>query len=163
MINKLSTLLQNNNYFFQCDLKEIGASVLSSQLESNKIGKLVLQIQKLRNVSAPKSNEESQAAPRMLKLILTDGHTHSQAVEISQVNNLHHTRTPPGTKLLINGAKISNGFILIDSKCCTVLGGKVSALHERWELAKSISKNSTQRAVNGKVFYINYYFLTVLA
>ena len=51
-------------------------------------GKIVVQIQKIRNVSAPKANEESRSAPRMLKLTLTDGHTCCQAVELESIPSL---------------------------------------------------------------------------
>ncbi|CAB3235794.1 unnamed protein product [Arctia plantaginis] len=58
------------------DLRDIGDAALPedftkdpSKLESP----VVLQIQKIRNVSAPKANEESSSAPRMLKLTLHDG------------------------------------------------------------------------------------------
>ncbi|VTJ88732.1 Hypothetical predicted protein, partial [Marmota monax] len=46
-------------------------------------GPCVLQIQKILNIAAPKDNEESQAAPRMLRLQMTDGHTSCIAVEFS--------------------------------------------------------------------------------
>jgi len=51
----------------------------------------VVQIQKIRNVSAPKANEESRTAPRMLKLTLTDGHTSCQAVELESIPALRYT------------------------------------------------------------------------
>lgn len=51
-------------------------------------GNIVVQIQKVRNISAPKANEESRAAPRMLKLILTDGHAVCHAVELETINAL---------------------------------------------------------------------------
>ena len=51
-------------------------------------GPFVLQIQKLRNLSAPKENEESQAAPPIFKVTLTDGHSTCAAVEMEKINNL---------------------------------------------------------------------------
>lgn len=47
-------------------------------------------MQKVRNVSAPKANEESQGAPRMLKITLTDGHTNCLAVEMEQIASLRY-------------------------------------------------------------------------
>ena len=41
---------------------------------------LVLQVQKCRNVSAPKSNQEDSRAPPLLLLTLTDGHSTCSAV-----------------------------------------------------------------------------------
>ncbi|KAJ8975219.1 hypothetical protein NQ317_014523 [Molorchus minor] len=130
------------------DIKEIGSPFLTSELANDRTSKIVLQIQKIRNVSAPKANESSQAAPRMLKLNLTDGDNYVQALEISTVNSISRENTPPGSKILLNNAKICSGYILIDSKTCTVLGGKVPHLYEKWEIAKSIQRNN--RRVSGE-------------
>ena len=51
-------------------------------------GPFVMQIQKIRNVTAPKENEESQAAPQMLKLTLTDGHLNCIALQMDNINKL---------------------------------------------------------------------------
>lgn len=48
----------------------------------------MLQLQKIRNISAPKDNEESQAAPRLMKLVLTDGHTTCSAVETEMLKDI---------------------------------------------------------------------------
>lgn len=64
-------------------MKEVG----SGNGDINE-GNIVLQIQKIRNISAPKGNEESKAAPRMLKLSLTDGKNNYQAVEIEHISAL---------------------------------------------------------------------------
>ena len=48
----------------------------------------VLQLQKIRNVSAPKDNEESQYAPRLMKLVLTDGHITCSAVETEMLKDI---------------------------------------------------------------------------
>ncbi|KAK0071564.1 hypothetical protein PV326_001106, partial [Microctonus aethiopoides] len=37
---------------------------------------------------APKNNEESRSAPRMLKLYLTDGKNNYQAVEIENISSI---------------------------------------------------------------------------
>lgn len=97
---------------------------------------VVLQILKLKNVSASKAKPNSQTAPRMLKLSLTDGHTNCQAVEIKQIPALSLENTVPGTKIFIDGAQIFSGCLLLDVKCCKILGGHVPALVERWELSK---------------------------
>lgn len=68
---------------FQHDFKEIG----SGEGNINE-GNIVLQVQKVRNVSAPKHNEESGAAPRLLKLSLTDGKNNYQAVEFQHIPSL---------------------------------------------------------------------------
>ncbi|XP_025831732.1 tudor domain-containing protein 3-like isoform X2 [Agrilus planipennis] len=138
------------------DLKDIGSATLGNELKSDKINKVVLQIQKIRNVSAPKANQDSQAAPRMLRLILTDGHTTCQAVEIKEIPKLSHKNTPPGTKLLVNGAKVSSGCIILESNNCTVLGGIVPALHEKWEITKNIDNERRSSNVDGPPPWVNF-------
>ena len=51
-------------------------------------GPVVTQVQKVRNVAAPKANEGSQAAPRMLKLTLTDGVSSVNAIELETINHV---------------------------------------------------------------------------
>lgn len=89
-------------------------------------------------MSAPKSNQESQAAPRMLKFILTDGHTHIQAVEIGNNQNINPKKLAPGTKIRIKNAKVKLGYVFLATSSIEVLGGKVSPLYEKWELANSL-------------------------
>ncbi|KRT80286.1 hypothetical protein AMK59_7358, partial [Oryctes borbonicus] len=124
------------------DIKDYGKAVLSAALNNSEISKVVLQIQKIKNISAPKSNQDSQAAPRMLKLILTDGHNHCQAIEIGILSFLNHNKTPPGSKLLIKKANINSGYIFLDDNSCVLLGGKVPSLYEKWEINKTIAKHT---------------------
>lgn len=146
-------------FIFQSDFKEICNPILSTELSKERISKIVLQIQKIRNIAAPKANEESQAAPRLLKLSLTDGETYVQALEISPLNSISRNNTPPGTKLLINNAKVSLGYLLLTPQNCSLLGGRVPALIEKWELAKTI-KSANRR--NCKYIYdIFNVFITI--
>lgn len=55
---------------------------------------------KVRNVLAPKANEDSKSAPKLLKLQLTDGQTQTYAVEMENIPSLT-LNTPPGTKVNI--------------------------------------------------------------
>lgn len=64
-------------------MKEIG----SGQGDVN-LANVVLQIQKIRNVAAPKNNEESRGAPRMMKLFLSDGKNSYQAIEIETISSI---------------------------------------------------------------------------
>lgn len=127
---------------FQADIKEYGNSVLTTALNNSEISKVVLQIQKIKNISAPKSNQDSQAAPRMLKLILTDGQNHCQAVEVADLPFLNHNKTAPGSKLLIKRAVINSGYIFLDENSCMFLGGKVQSLYEKWEINRIVSKHN---------------------
>lgn len=146
--------------FFQCDLREIGGGFAPASKDSINAN-VVLQILKVRNVSAPKSNEDSKAAPKMLKIQLTDGQTLYTAVEIDNIPSLT-INTPPGTKvtkvkclmdmkyqhyhfcsqvLLKNGPiKIAHGMLLLNSKNIDVLGGMVASLVEKWEVNRSLAK-----------------------
>ncbi|KYB27777.1 tudor domain-containing protein 3 isoform X1 [Tribolium castaneum] len=138
------------------DLKEIGSPVLAKILNKSNVSQVVLQIQKIRNISAPKANEKSQAAPRMLKLVLTDGETYIQAIETSPTPSISD-KTPPGTKILISSAKISSGYLLLDSNNCSLLGGKVPALYEKWEIAKSVHNHNRQNASSdGPPAWVNF-------
>lgn len=127
-----------------------------------------MQILKVRNVSAPKSNEDSKGAQKLLKIQLTDGQTLFSAVEMDNISSLT-INTPPGTKVhnkwcwglpfthfyfnlhicvwsfsqihLKNGPiKMSHGMILLDSKNVDVLGGTVAALVEKWEVNRTLAK-----------------------
>ncbi|KAK0167340.1 hypothetical protein PV327_004750 [Microctonus hyperodae] len=125
------------------DLREIG----SGEGEITQ-GNLILQIQKLRNVSAPKNNEESRSAPRMLKLYLTDGKNNYQAVEIENISSIS-LNTPPGTKISFNPETIvmSHGIILLrPSSIARVLGGKVPHLVEKWELNRKLATHTRVRS-----------------
>ncbi|XP_018397816.1 PREDICTED: tudor domain-containing protein 3 isoform X2 [Cyphomyrmex costatus] len=125
------------------DLREIG----SGNGDINQ-GNIVLQIQKIRNVAAPKGNEESRAAPRMLKLSLTDGKNNFQALEVEHISTLS-LNTPPGTKILIKTGTLpmSHGLLLlIPSHLIYVLGGKVVNLVEKWELNKKLALHTRVRS-----------------
>lgn len=118
---------------------------------------LVLQVQKVRNVAAPKANEDSQAAPRMLKLTLTDGHSYCQAIEVNPVSAISRDRTPPGSKVLVKNAKISAGYVLLQSNSCTYLGGKVPALYEKWEISKNLLKTARSASIlDGPPAWVNF-------
>lgn len=125
------------------DLREVG-----SGLGDINQGNIVLQIQKIRNVAAPKSNEESRSAPRLLKFFLTDGKNNYQAIEVEHISFLS-LNTPPGTKLLIASGNVpmSHGIILLKpSGIAQALGGKVVNLVEKWELNKKLALHTRVRS-----------------
>ncbi|KAH1028122.1 hypothetical protein HUJ05_001515 [Dendroctonus ponderosae] len=87
-----------------CDLKSIGKPALAKELAKSEVKQLVLQIQKIRNISAPKAKEGSQAAPRMLKITLTDGESYIQAIEMAPI--VSNEGAPPWVAF---GGKIISG------------------------------------------------------
>ncbi|XP_043928821.1 tudor domain-containing protein 3 isoform X2 [Protopterus annectens] len=128
------------------DLRTIGAKFLPSDINGGRLEKLegpcVLQIQKIRNVAAPKDNEESQAAPRMLRMQMTDGHTSCTGVEFNCLSKIS-LNTPPGTKVKLLGLiLVKNGFLLLEDRNTIVLGGEVDHLIEKWELQRSLLKHT---------------------
>uniref|UniRef100_A0A8C9R3A8 Tudor domain-containing protein 3 n=1 Tax=Scleropages formosus TaxID=113540 RepID=A0A8C9R3A8_SCLFO len=127
------------------DLRSIGKKFLPNEINSGRVEKLegpcVVQLQKLRNVAAPKDHEESQAAPRMLRLQMTDGHTTCVGIELKHMSKIS-LNTPPGTKLkLLGTVMVKNGLLLLDDSKIVVLGGEVEHMIEKWELQRSLAKH----------------------
>ncbi|XP_061091626.1 tudor domain-containing protein 3 isoform X2 [Conger conger] len=128
------------------DLRPIGKKFLASDINSGRVEKVqgpcVLQVQKIRNVAAPKDHEESQAAPRMLRIQMTDGHTNCVGIEFKQLSKVS-LNTPPGTKVkLLGTVLVKNGFLLLDDSKIHILGGEVDHMVEKWELQRSLAKHS---------------------
>lgn len=81
-----------NNDFSKVDLREISnktGGLASENFKSSKLevsnGGAVVQVMGVRNVSAPKANEESKTAPRMIQLDLTDGQNVCLALEMESI------------------------------------------------------------------------------
>uniref|UniRef100_A0A1A9X118 Survival of motor neuron-related-splicing factor 30 n=1 Tax=Glossina brevipalpis TaxID=37001 RepID=A0A1A9X118_9MUSC len=148
-LKKLTTELQNEDITKliaeakDWDLKELGGGALPSKLDSNGTiaGRIVLQIQRIRNVSAPKANEESTVAPRLLQFELTDGIQTIQGIELEHLSCLH-LNTPPGTKLFFKADKIQimQGFLVLKPDEVQNLEGNVEHLVEKWDLARQMQK-----------------------
>ncbi|TRY92894.1 hypothetical protein DNTS_005708 [Danionella cerebrum] len=128
------------------DLRQIGKSFLSAEINSGRVEKLegpcVLQVQKIRNVASPKDHEESQGAPRMLRLQMTDGHTSCTGLEFKHLSKFS-LNTPPGTKVkLLGDIQVKNGIVLLDDSNIVILGGEVDHMIEKWQLQRSLAKHS---------------------
>ncbi|XP_075159760.1 tudor domain containing 3 [Haematobia irritans] len=125
------------------DMKEIGGGALPAKPESNGHinGRIVLQIQKIRNISAPKANEESTVAPRFLQLELTDGVNSILALEMERIPNLS-LKIPPGTKIFLKADKVQimQGLLILKETEVQILGGNVEHMVEKWELARQMQK-----------------------
>ncbi|GAA6079727.1 tudor domain-containing protein 3, partial [Tachysurus ichikawai] len=82
------------NVALNTDLRSIGKGFLPADINSGRVeevkGPCVLQVLKVRNVAAPKEHEESQAAPRMLRLQMTDGQTTCAGLEFKHLSKIRH-------------------------------------------------------------------------
>uniref|UniRef100_A0A3P8U4I2 Survival of motor neuron-related-splicing factor 30 n=1 Tax=Amphiprion percula TaxID=161767 RepID=A0A3P8U4I2_AMPPE len=112
-------------------------SILLSFSHGQLEGPCVLQVQKVRNISAPKDHEESQGAPRMLRLQMTDGHTTCVGLEYKHLSKIRYK-----TVKLLGTVQVKNGLLLLDDSKISVLGGEVEHMVEKWELQRSLAKHS---------------------
>lgn len=134
------------------DLRDISTGGLPDDF--GKLGKYdssgtILQILKIRNISAPKCNEESKAAPRLLQIDFTDGRTFCNGLEFERIQSLS-LNTPPGTKITLKGSvKIVQGIMLLTSSNVQVCGGVVTGMIEKWESQRALAKYGT-----GKILLI---------
>ncbi len=147
------------HHALNADLKDVGKACVADLLatvDANSVLSvpsegLVLQIGKLRNVAAPKANEESSAAPRMLRLSLTDGHAWLHCVEVSRLERIGFN-TPPGTKVrLTPNAEIpyAGGFLQVGPSHLEMLGGRVETLAERWEIGRKMAQFTRAKPSGG--------------
>ena len=148
----LNTSLTETSTRFLPDKLPMGTILLSNTQHTDAplmTTPFVLQVTRLRNVSAPSDNQTSNHAPRMLRIELTDGHSRCSAIEYSHHNKLDAESTPPGTKLMFTGnVTLRGGFIMVDDSV-KVLGGHVAGLVEQWELQKSLSRHKRVKDGNG--------------
>jgi len=126
------------------DMRDIGAECLPEEINRGKAtsldGGFVLQVTKVRNIAAPKANEESQASTRMLKISLTDGKSTIHGVEVSKLDGIS-LNTAPGTKVkLADSVPVFNGFLRLEAGSLKVLGGRVESLYEKWETSQKMAK-----------------------
>lgn len=125
-------------WLLDVDIKNIAIPNLPDGINSGKITQIstpiVLQIKNVTIISAPKQNVDSEAAPRMLKVTLTDGKTICHGIEFEHIPKISLV-TPPGTKIrLIKDVRLWNGFILLDAKNFQYMGGEVPDLIEEWKV-----------------------------
>ncbi|XP_037933028.1 tudor domain-containing protein 3 [Teleopsis dalmanni] len=142
-IKKLTTTAGNDerkiiSTAMDMDFRDIAGGALPSKREETIPGRIVLQLQKTRNISAPKSNEESKAAPKFLQLDLSDGQTTIRALELEPVPVLS-LDVPPGTKIFFKAERLQlmQGYLVLRPTELQILGGKVEALVKKWEFART--------------------------
>lgn len=96
-------------------------------------GGLVFQVTNVRNISAPKANQEAKTSPRLMLIDLSDGKTYYPCLEFDPLPTLN-IDIAPGTKILIqNDVKVVQGMISLLPHNVTILGGKVTAMYEKWQ------------------------------
>lgn len=131
------------------DLREIGGRFFTDDIYRGKVdsvtGPCVLQIQKVKNVTAPKY-EYCAGAPPLLRVHLTDGHVTVSAVQWGNWKILSQD-TPPGTKIFFKPVKVpvQNSFLLLSESQFSVLGGNVEALVHKWEVSRSLATHVRTR------------------
>ncbi|TKR87390.1 hypothetical protein L596_011793 [Steinernema carpocapsae] len=131
------------------DIKEYGDAFIINKVNRRagilEAGKYVVQMTRQRNVSYPKSSETSHPNG-LFKYTFTDGHSTMSAIRFQAIPGLTE-KTMPGSKLLLTGPiQMEAGMLLIDSKNCKIIGGKVDRLVEKWK----IEQNEYMRAAGVK-------------
>jgi len=74
--------------------------------------------------------------------VLSDGHAKVTGIEVLPLTDLS-PKTPPGTKVLLPvgaPARLVEGILLLAPDTLTVVGGRVDALVERWELQQNLAR-----------------------
>ena len=105
-------------------------------------GPAVVQVSKVANINEPSYNQHAQGGRgRVLMITLTDGKRECVALEYGPVQGLG-VDTPPGTKVRIANASVVSGVVLLEQKCCSVVGGVVRAMKEDWKTKRRYSKRS---------------------
>lgn len=99
-----------------------------------------MQVLNIRNVSAPKANQESKTSPRLLQIDLTDGQTLCSGLEMENISALS-INIAPGTKVMVkNSLKVIQGMLSFNAQNISVIGGQVANLYEKWEINRTLAK-----------------------
>lgn len=99
-----------------------------------------MQVLNIRNVSAPKANQESKTSPRLLQIDLTDGQTLCSGLEMDNIPALS-INVAPGTKVMLkNPLKLIQGMLSLNAQNISVIGGQVASLYEKWDINRTLAK-----------------------
>lgn len=147
-------MLNDDNNNTQHDLRELvtNGGLPNDIVKSSKVdlpaGGVVVQVINVRNVSAPKVNQESKTSPRLLQIDLTDGQTLCSGLDLEHLSAFS-INVAPGTKVLLrNTIKVIQGFLSLTPQNISILGGHVQTLYERWETNRTLAKY-TAAAISG--------------
>ncbi|CAN0900182.1 Tudor domain-containing protein 3 [Linum grandiflorum] len=118
-------------------------------------GRKVLQICSVRDIALSTIDAFSSSGHRrLLKLVLTDGHTEIPAIEYSHLSTIP-SDVAPGYKILVeNKAPIHSGILCLNPKMVTPIGGVVQSLHEEWLMNRKyavFSRSSMRPTQEGDV------------
>ncbi|EDV21409.1 uncharacterized protein TRIADDRAFT_60006 [Trichoplax adhaerens] len=124
---------------------------------SNKVPyPLVLQVIKITNIAAPSSNQESQTAPPLLRIHLSDGHSTCTALDISSIQGLS-LKTFPGTKICLKAeVQARNGMLLLTNENAKLLGGNVEKLIRKGKAGQALIKTSSDGGSSGPPAFIPF-------
>ncbi|ESL06751.1 hypothetical protein TRSC58_05571 [Trypanosoma rangeli SC58] len=135
------------------DITDVGTLPhgIASQVNGTLTSPVVLQINSSRDATQPlrpcaDSNEEEMTFAaalqkttntRLLRLVLSDGHTEVTAIELATLPVFCGIPVP-GEKLLVKeGAQIKNGAIIMTEDCVVPLGGEVQQLKREFLAMRS--------------------------
>lgn len=86
------------------------------------------------NAAEEKASLPATVFPRStIQLTLSDGFTTIKAFEHRRLPFLSMLEPPMGAKLLLKGAKVRAGHVLLDPACVELRGGSVDSLNDDWE------------------------------
>eukprot|EP01138_Halocafeteria_seosinensis_P009907 gb/GECG01010119.1/.p1 GENE.gb/GECG01010119.1/~~gb/GECG01010119.1/.p1 ORF type:complete len:696 (+),score=103.97 gb/GECG01010119.1/:1-2088(+) len=138
-------------FILNSDLRALGGVYALPRGVDHIDGPALLQITAVVNLSVPSYNQQSSSAG-MMGVKATDGQRGVMLVEVDSIKQVVNYNTPPGTKIQVRNATISqNRLILIEKGAKVVnLGGTVNELKQTWETNKRIQNQRTNKAEGGK-------------
>ena len=104
-----------------CDMRKGNICVpalpanVQTATEETLTGPIVLQLVSATNIAIPSSKRTEMTTlsvnmvPRIMQMVLTDGHLKVNAIEVDRLAGLGHKNLIPGTKLLFKGGRMISG------------------------------------------------------
>ncbi|CAI0399870.1 unnamed protein product [Linum tenue] len=142
---KASTIADSvESQLLDMDLRSIGGKSLPDAISFRKAshlqGRKVLQISSMRDVAVSTIDAFSSSGHRrLLKLVLTDGHSEIPAVEYSHLPSVGNDIAPGAKVRVENKATIHSGILCLNPKVMTVIGGVVQSLYDEWHMNQKYS------------------------
>lgn len=125
-------------------LKSVAVACLPDDFKSMERfeipGPVLLQVISSCNLSAPTYKQGSQGHSRMTGLVLTDGFTRVNAVEMERVPEFKSYDIAPGTKVVFNSIQVVYGVIHMKASSIKTTCGQVANLKQSWEMKEEATK-----------------------